>query len=111
MNLKTFFLGGGEFKSPREIARLVSKHPDFNPRVEDPKDAELLLIFQTSKQQTWLVATKARLYCVLDDVGRGTTRIRWSQPAERLVRNRKVIVPLSTKDWKERTGLLDIGER
>ena len=84
MDLRKFFLGRGELKSPIEIIAAIRESPDFDPRKEDIADAEALLIFQTSKQQTWLVATRTRLYCVLDDLRRSFRPVRWSLGAERL---------------------------
>jgi hypothetical protein len=109
MDVRKFFLGQDEFKMPSEIAARITEARAFNPHVEDAKSAEPLLIFQTSKQQTWLVATKARLYCVLDDLPRGFTRVQWSMNADTLVEDGKVIIPISTRDKTDRTGLLDIG--
>lgn len=111
MDLRKFFLGRGELKSPIEIIAAIRESPDFDPRKEDIADAEALLIFQTSKQQTWLVATRTRLYCVLDDLRRSFRPVRWSLGAERLTRNGLLTVEISERPNTERTGLLDIGER
>ena len=110
MALREFLLGRGEFKTADQIIEVVREHSAFNPQREDAAEAEALLIFQTSKQQTWLVATKARLYCVLDDLGKSFTRVQWTMPAEELVSDGEVTVGISTRDKTERTGRLDIGE-
>ena len=110
MALREFLLGRGEFKTADQIIEVVREHSAFDPQREDAAEAEALLIFQTSKQQTWLVATRARLYCVLDDLGKSFTRVQWTMPAEELVSDGEVTVGISTRDKTERTGRLDIGE-
>ena len=110
MNLKTLFLGGGEFKSPSDIIRVVPVDAtDFDPQ-EDIDHAASLLIFQTSKQQTWLVATDKRLYCVLDDLPLSFTRVQWSMSKDILTSGGDVTVSIGTRDKTDRTGLLDIGK-
>jgi hypothetical protein len=112
MDIRGFLLGSRDFKTPAEIVSIVRLSPEFDPLKESSE--EPILIFQTSKQQTWLVATPERLYCVLDDIRRGFTELQWSTPKKDLVSNGKIIVPISTRpthDDSERTGLLDIGKR
>jgi hypothetical protein len=113
MGLRSFLLGRGEFKSPPEIVLTIEDSPKFHSSEEDLDVAEPLLIFQTSRQQTWLVATTQRLYCILDDLNRSFTRVQWSIAKERLVdiTKRAVIVPIATRDKTTRTGLLNIDER
>lgn len=111
MDFRELFLGRGEFKSAADIVRIIQESPNFEPGREDVQRAEPLLIFQTSKQQTWLVATNERLYCVLDDLSKSFTRVQWSLPKEKLVVQGEVTVNIGTRDHTQRTGLLDIGER
>lgn len=111
MDLRKFFLGRGEFKSPTQIIQAVSESPDFDTRSESIDNAEPVLIFQTSRQQTWIVATAARLYCVLDDLRRSISPVRWSISKGNLVADRKVTVKISARDSNDRVGLLDIGGR
>jgi hypothetical protein len=112
MDIRSFLLGSAEeFKSPPDIFRVIAGSPQFDPSMESVTTAEPLLIFQTSKQQTWLVATPKRLYCVLDDLGRSFTRVQWSIPRERLVTENKVSVSIASRERREkseRSGLLDI---
>lgn len=110
MDIRKFFLGTDEFKSPEEIIELIRTSAEFNAQQEDTSGAEALLIFQTSKQQTWLVATRARLYCVLDDLNKSFTRVQWSISADRLVVDDRVAVEISASDKTERTGRLSIGD-
>src|SRR5438270_12682810 len=109
--LREFFLGKSEFKTAEEIIAAVRNYKDFDTEVENITTAEALLIFQTSTQQTWLVATNARLYCVLDDINKSFTRAQWAIPKDQLVANGEVTASISTHDRSIRTGLLDIGPR
>jgi hypothetical protein len=110
MDVGNFFLGRGKFKSPAEIVATVRESPNFEPSREGDS-AEPLLIFQTSTQQTWLVATNQRLYCILDDLNRSFTRVQWSMPKGRLIADGTVVVPISTQQTRsksDRSGLVDI---
>lgn len=109
--VREFFLGKGEFKTIREIIETVANHKDFDPQLEDLDSAEAMLIFQTSKQQTWLVATGFRLYCVLDDLDKSSTRVQWTIPADKIADNDNLIIEMTTREKTDRTGLLDISER
>ena len=110
MNFREFFLGSSEFKSAEEIVKLVGEYPSILPG-ESLTDAETLLIFQTSQQQTWLVAAAKGLYCVLDDLNKSFTRVCWVIPLDKLIGADNKIVGLATHDKTEKTGLLDIGDR
>ena len=68
MLLADMFIGRSDFASPEEIKEFIRRSKNFDKSKEDPSTAHPLLIFKTSKQQTWLVATPERLYCVLDDL-------------------------------------------
>jgi hypothetical protein len=107
-DFRAFWLGKGEFKTPQEIVRLVRTSRDYDHAERESE--EPLLIFQTSKQQTWLVATAEKLYCVLDDVNRGFTRVQWWVPRSNLVSDGKLIARIETGNKTDRTGLLDIGK-
>src|SRR5690349_18583697 len=111
MEIRKLFLGRDEFKTAREIIELVGGYHQFDRESEDTNSAQALLIFQISTQQTWLVATRLRLYCVLDDVGKSFTRVQWAIPASELITNNEVTVNITTRDKTDRTGLLNIGER
>jgi hypothetical protein len=111
MDLRKFLLGQNEFKSPNEIIEIVRESPSFDTAKEDTASAEALLIFQTSKQQTWLVATRAHLYCVLDDLKSSFTKVQWAMGAEELTYAGNITATISTRDNTKWTGLLDVEER
>jgi hypothetical protein len=110
MTIRNFLLGQGEFKSAVQVVDVVQQSKNFDCSQEDLTKAEALLIFQTSKQQTWLVATRVRLYCVLDDLGKSFTRVQWSTSRNKLIADGKIGARIVTRNKTERTGLLDIGE-
>jgi hypothetical protein len=78
---------------------------DTSPVDEAVVDA--LLLFKTSKQHTWLVATQAKLYCVLDDAERRKTGelVQWDLPLEKAE-------PISVKSSDNPAyGFLDINSQ
>lgn len=107
-SIRQFFLGRGDFKSANEIIAIVRSQAADESESEGGERSDALLIFQTSKQQTWLVATRRALYCVLDDLHKGFTRIQWTLPADKLVGRSGMIAQISTSDKSEKTGLLHI---
>lgn len=110
--IRKFLLGIGDFKSEDQIRQLIKQAEEYDPQRENVDNAEALLIFQTSRQQTWLVATNRRLYCVLDDLNRSFTRVQWSIRAETLCMNGRVTIDITTdNDYTARSGLLNIGRR
>ena len=93
-----------DFLNPRDIARSITQSPNY--RQEEPDDARLLLIFQTSVQKTWRIATDRRLYCAPDDRRKASARIQWSIPI-----SDARAVQIRLKNYRERTGMLDIGKK
>lgn len=108
MEIRKFLLGRGDFKSPREIIDVVKGYAGDGSEGFD--DAEALLIFQTSTQQTWLVVTNTTLYCVLDDLNKSSTKVQWSSPATELKRAGQKLSDISVRDKNDRVGLLQIGK-
>ena len=73
--------------------------------------ARSLLIFETSKQHTWIVATGDRLYFVLDDVRRPAPRIARSVGRSELTTRADGAIAVDTQSKSLRTGLVDVGRR
>jgi hypothetical protein len=113
MSFVQSILGLRSFASEDEIKRFVAQSKEFAPQIEDIAAAKTLLIFTTSRQQTWLVATAARLYCVLDDVQEKPT-IWWVLnivgPAEepRLTTLTGEPVRLSYGDRSDESGVISV---
>jgi len=106
--IRKLLLGRGEFKSRKEIIDVVKSFAGNGG--EDFDDAETLLIFQTSTQQTWLVATNQRLYCVLDDLNKSFTRVQWATTSTELRKVGDKFSEISVRDKNDRVGLLQIGK-
>lgn len=109
--IKKQFLGQRDFWSEAEILQIIRASSTYDPDVEDLDETDTILIFETSKQRTWLVATETRLYCVLDDNRRPEPSLQWTLGRETLVDEERVTVSIETHEKSARTGLLDIGPR
>jgi len=108
MELRKILLGRGDFKSRQEIIEVARN--SGGSAGDDFSDAEALLIFQTSSQQTWLVATHRTLYCVLDDLNKDSTEVQWAVSSADLHPVGERIAGISAQDKNERVGLLNIGK-
>jgi hypothetical protein len=93
-----------EFLNPEQIKDSITKSKAYED--EGVQDTRALLIFSTQTQQTWLVASTRRLYCILDDRRRPTAGIQWTMS---LPEARKG--PIESREYRGRTGFLDIGRR
>jgi len=93
-----------DFLNVDDVKKLVTT--SVNYKNEDTDKARTLLLFRTSTQQTWLIATSLRLYCALDDRRKPNATIQWSMP---IAEARTATI--SEREYRDRTGLLDIGKR
>ncbi|MEX0344415.1 MAG: hypothetical protein AB3N20_05800 [Rhizobiaceae bacterium] len=66
------------FAGVGDIKQAIAKSKNYALDGTDPEEASALLFFQTRVQQTWLVRTAKRLYCILDDVRKPAPHINWS---------------------------------
>lgn len=108
MKLGTLFFGDREFFNPEEIEQFIVNSKKFSDREELAKTASLL-IFETSKQRTWLVTSSQRLYCILDDIREDAPHINWSMNKENILQDNNLAIELSTKNNSAETGLIDFG--
>jgi hypothetical protein len=111
MILSELLHGRDDFESKMGICRFIVNSKNFDPERENPDEAEALLIFSTSRQHTWLVATKERLYCILDDIRKDKPHINWSIPKQALVSGQDVTVGISSRDKSQLSGLVDISDK
>lgn len=111
--LSKFLLRRHDFLSQAEVRRRIETSKHYGRDGTDPDKAHTLLIFSTTKQQTWLVATPKRIYCILDDIPRDEAPVCWSLAREDLVDDRGGLVGhlIRVRDKSKETGLLDIGPR
>lgn len=105
-----------EFWTEDQIRKLVVQHvehtaaamyPDLSPSgsIADEQALHSLLIFSTSKQQTWLVADQVELRCVLDDRRKEQPKVQWRI-------NRDQVEPLEADyNYSPTSGVLHIGSR
>jgi len=111
MSIASFLLGRRPFAEKSDIIEFVKNSKDYGPEKEDLSKADALLIFQTSKQQTWLVSSSERLYCILDDLREDKPHINWSMPKETIISLGKINLPIKSRDETINSGLVDIGPR
>jgi hypothetical protein len=107
---KAWLFGKREFEGEDGIKKLVATSDDFEPGKDgDVAKATPRLIFETRSQHTWLVATRARLYCVLDDIRSPEAELKWSLvPKETDAGD----IHVRSHDAKpDRFGLVDITSR
>jgi len=115
--LNAMGLGGGagmksdvrEFLSLSSIRALLEKTGDVS---EDFMRSEPLLIFDTSTQHTWLLATNAALYCVTDNRRQPHARKLWRIARSDIERDGRFILPIGEAELNDRDGYLIIdGQR
>lgn len=106
MKFSDFF--AENFKSEDEIKSFIRNSRNFDKSSENPEKAHALLIFKTSKQQTWLVATEKRLYCILDDNRKDQPNINWSERRESL---RLELDNVKSYSLDKRKTVVDIGSK
>ena len=111
MSLVESLLGYRNFAGEHEICRRIEQSKFYDSSKESTEDAASLLIFETSRQHTWLVATEERLYFVIDDIRKPSPRIGRSVHRNELRLEPDGRVAVNTRPKSDRTGLVDIGLR
>lgn len=109
MSIVKSMLGYRKFWSEEKIRDLITKSKKFNSGHESVEKSSCLLLFETSKQRTWLVASSQRLYCVLDDVRKERPKLQWSILKLDLLHDNNLETLIKTRTKTEKTGLVDIG--
>lgn len=105
---------GRQFLSPGEIKEAIRLSKNYRMDGTRPADATALMFFQTQVQQTWLIRTEKRLYCILDDLRKPTAHVNWSTSINDLVATdgKKLRIDITVRErdnGSKQTGLLDIG--
>jgi hypothetical protein len=75
-------LGFRRFAGEDEIKACVSKSRGEDGIEGDYQQARTLLIFASSKQQTWLAVTMKSLYLIVDDKRKVGPKVQWSMNIE-----------------------------
>ena len=113
MSSSSFFSARIQLKTESDIKESIKRSKDFNSEAEAPEMSHALLYFTTSKQQTWLVATSERLYCILDDVKEAEPSIKWSMAKVELVEGITVKLKIDTRarKWRPNSphGIVNFG--
>lgn len=111
MSIVKSILGYRKFWKEEKIRDIVAKSKNFNQIDESVERSRSLLIFETSKQRTWLVSTSHRLYCVLDDIRKDRPKLQWSMSKTEIAPNSNYDESIKIKPETEKTGLVDIGTK
>lgn len=102
--------GTRPFLSVEQVKQFIVNSKNYKRDNTDPLSAGALLLLSTRRQQTWLIATPNRLYCILDDERKPEPHINWSMPRHRLVEDGGLAIQLEARDrTDDRLGLVDIG--
>jgi len=79
-------LGHRDFLKKEKIKEGITNSMIYSSS-ENIQDAKTLLLLETSKQKNWLVSTKKRLYCILDDIRKDKLNINWSMDKSKIISN------------------------
>ena len=111
MNLAESLLGYRSFSSEIEVLQKIEDLETPGSSGESTTHARSLLIFETSRQHTWLVSTGERLYFVLDDVRRPAPLVKRSVPRNDLKTQPDGSIAVNVQSKSASTGLVDVGLR
>lgn len=111
MKAKDFFDTDKHFRSKEHILKTITLSEYYDSNLENFISADALLLFSTSRQKTWLVSTKYRLYCILDDIRRPEPVLAWVKDREQLFENKNFKPKLQPKDQSNSVGTINIGPK
>ncbi len=111
MRLAELLLNPDRFLDEEAIKHFITRSKNFDKNKEVPEEASALLMFETSKQKTWLVSTHERMYCILDDTRKDEPHINWSMARNKLVVDNNVAIDVSERAKSDKTGLVDISDQ
>ena len=104
-------LGYRDFSPIEVIKDFISRNLPSEPS-ENIGSAKELLLFETTRQKTWLLVSNLRLFCILDDIAKDTFEVRWVMKKSEIIEAGKIILPIAVHpEYKENTGLIDFGEK
>ena len=76
--------------------------------------SDMLLLFEGTKQHTWLLTTDKALYCIFDVIGEPEPRVKWRIPREHALRDGRLslqIAPSELSPSSERQGFVTINAK
>ena len=107
--LSKIVLGFRDFATESQIKDVIRREMAKRGESVDLEKVEMLQLFDTSKQRTWLVSGPQRLFCVLDDVRTPAMELRWTEPRDKLMKGDQVTTQVEKRPKSELTGFVDIG--
>lgn len=109
MKLADLALGYRSFYEKDEIINFIPNSKNYNEKYESTTKSDALLIFKTSKQQTWLVASNKRLYIILDDIRKDKPNINRSIAKNKLMdSDDEITASIEEQQKSDKTGVLKI---
>jgi hypothetical protein len=106
MSIRNLFDVRRSFLSSADIA--LSLRDMYDHRGEDFARYQDLLIFESSTQHTWLLATNAALYCVFDINTEENPRVKWHITKARIIQDNNFILTLKTEPCSINSGYITI---
>ena len=104
-------LGYRDFHKRNEIIEFIKNK--FNPTDKEKiESSEEIILFRTSRQQTWLIVSNTTVYCILDDKEKKSILFKWKMNKEELIDSvGNFNLNISTGDYKGNTGTINFGEQ
>ncbi len=104
-----------QFLTVPEIKASIKGSKNYTLDGTDPESAGALLFFQNSIQQTWLVRTEKRVYCILDDRHKTKEHVSWSIALHEVVdetgKPKIKITATERETANDMSGYLNFGDR
>lgn len=98
-------LGYRDFRKLNDMQSSITWKMSLSENIDYSKG---LIFFKSKRQQTWLITSNTKVYCVLDDIVSDMFEIKWAIGKKELWdgQNLKIeIIP----NYKENTGLISFG--
>jgi hypothetical protein len=107
------------YLSMLDIPRTFMSASDLKVQLRDSYDwskseylsSESLLIFDASRQRTWLIANSRYLYCLFDVIDEAKPRVQWRISKDHIIQDNRIIINISTDNYSVRNGYLILGEK
>ena len=108
MKLSDLFDDSGSFHEEDAILKTVADSTAFVAENASIDHVQLMRIFDTSKQRTWLAASDEQVYCLLDDARTGELTLRWSMAKDEFASQPDRTLKVDP-NYKRNSGLIDFG--
>lgn len=109
MALINKILGYRDFSKLEDIKNYINSAYSLDSE-ENINNAEGLILFQTSRQKTWLIASEKKLFCVLDDIENDSFEVRWQMDKFDLIKEQGLSLEINTNpNYSPSTGSVDLG--